>query len=59
MLSLHQQDRPDTQIEHSCSAGVGAVVLDDPGTSEDDILKWADAAMYRAKEAGRNQIWFH
>lgn len=27
--------------------------------SQSDILKWADAAMYQAKEAGRNGIKFH
>jgi GGDEF domain-containing protein len=35
-----------------------ALFLDHEG-HRDDILKWADAAMYQAKDAGRNQIRFH
>lgn len=28
-------------------------------TSREDILKWADAAMYQAKDAGRNAVQFY
>jgi GGDEF domain-containing protein len=31
----------------------------DDESSQDDIMKWADAAMYEAKDAGRNQIRFY
>jgi GGDEF domain-containing protein len=27
--------------------------------SNEEVLSWADAAMYQAKEAGRNQIQFY
>jgi GGDEF domain-containing protein len=27
--------------------------------SQNDILKWADTAMYQAKDAGGNRIKFH
>ncbi|MEF8700257.1 MAG: diguanylate cyclase [Candidatus Accumulibacter sp. UW20] len=46
-------------IEHHCTASIGvALFLAHPGR-RDDILNWADAAMYQAKKAGRNQICFH
>jgi len=44
-------------VEHRCSASIGVALFQD--TNQEDILKWADAAMYQAKEAGRNRIHFH
>ncbi|MBK8120042.1 MAG: diguanylate cyclase [Sulfuritalea sp.] len=37
-------------------AQLGVALFVDPEASQDEILKWADTAMYRAKEAGRNPI---
>jgi GGDEF domain-containing protein len=31
----------------------------DHDASQEDILKWADAAMYQAKEDGRNLVRVH
>ncbi len=41
------------------SASVGAVLTDDPTTSPGDLLRGADAAMYRSKQAGRNRFTVH
>lgn len=49
----------DTIVEHKCSASIGVVIFINHETSQDDILKWADDAMYQAKEAGRNLIRFY
>lgn len=46
-------------IEHRCSASIGVVLFVNHRASQDELLKWADAAMYQAKAAGRNQIRFH
>lgn len=43
-------------IEHYCSASIGATLFLGQQASEDELLKRADAAMYQAKEAGRNRI---
>ncbi len=45
-------------ILHHCTVSIGVVSFRSP-TSEDNILRWADRAMYQAKEAGRNRIQFH
>ena len=42
-------------VEHFISASVGAVVAH-PGAEAEDLLRDADAAMYRAKEAGEGSF---
>lgn len=49
----------DVTVEHACSASIGVIVFINHEASEDDILKWADDAMYQAKDAGRNSIRFY
>ncbi len=49
----------DTTVGHLCSASIGVVVFIDLDASPDDILKWADDAMYQAKDAGRNMVRFY
>jgi diguanylate cyclase (GGDEF)-like protein/PAS domain S-box-containing protein len=54
LLSQH-----DAKIEHHCSASIGVALFIDQHASQDDILIWADTAMYAAKDAGRNQVRFY
>lgn len=50
-------DRADDEIlEYHCTASVGLTVFAGNEASPDDILKWADAAMYQAKVKGNNAI---
>lgn len=45
-------------IYHKAAASIGIALFN--GKSDmDSILKWADSAMYQAKESGRNSIRFH
>ncbi|MCX7176430.1 MAG: diguanylate cyclase [Proteobacteria bacterium] len=57
-LSLRDAGKADT-IEHRCTASIGVALFIDHHASQDDVLRWADAAMYQAKDAGRNSIRFH
>ncbi|MFA5171544.1 MAG: sensor domain-containing diguanylate cyclase [Sulfuriferula sp.] len=45
-------------IEHHCTSSIG-VVLFKQKITQDDILRWADVAMYQAKADGRNLVRFH
>ncbi len=49
------EDQPKV-VEHHCTASIGVVVFGADGASQEDILKWADEAMYMAKDAGRNRV---
>ena len=57
-LTISHNGKSDTTVEHHCSGSIGVVMFVNHETGQDDILKWADAAMYQAKEAGRNLIRF-
>jgi len=56
---ITRQDGMDIMIEHQCTSSLGVVVFINDDGSMDEIFKWADSAMYKAKEAGRNLIRFY
>jgi diguanylate cyclase (GGDEF)-like protein len=58
-LSVTQPGDPDTTVEHHCTASIGVVLFVNHLSSQTDLMKWADAAMYQAKDAGRNTIRFY
>jgi diguanylate cyclase (GGDEF)-like protein/PAS domain S-box-containing protein len=48
----------DNGTEFNITASVGVVMTSDPYAGGEDLLRDADAAMYQAKERGRNQYQF-
>ena len=58
MTSGHE-GKADTMVEHRCTVSVGVVVFINHEVSPDEVLRWADMAMYQAKAAGRNSIRFY
>jgi diguanylate cyclase (GGDEF)-like protein/PAS domain S-box-containing protein len=57
-LTIKCKGKKDVHIEHSCTASIGVTLFLNHDASDSDILKWADMAMYEAKENGGNLIRF-
>ena len=58
VLKIQHEGTAETPVEHQCTASIGVALFSKHDAIEDDILKWADKAMYQAKEAGHNLIRF-
>lgn len=58
LLKHVQENGAEARVEHHCTASIGVVLYLDHEASREDILKWADMAMYQAKAGGRNSIRF-
>lgn len=58
LLTLDDNDQTEKMISYDCSASIGITLFlhDD---KQEEILKYADIAMYQAKINGRNQIKFY
>jgi diguanylate cyclase (GGDEF)-like protein/PAS domain S-box-containing protein len=58
LLTYKYQENVGTTVEHHCTSSIGVVLFVDHDVSQEDILKWADIAMYQAKQDGRNTTRF-
>jgi len=59
VLKFKNDHQAEATVSHHCTASIGVLVFVNHEASQNDILKWADTAMYQAKDAGGNQIQFH
>ena len=57
-LNVRQHDGTELAVEHACTSSIGATLYFDNEVRQEEILKRADSAMYRAKNEGRNRICF-
>jgi diguanylate cyclase (GGDEF)-like protein len=58
LKATHKGGEADS-IVHRCTASIGVTLFINNGFAQDDIVKWADTAMYLAKEGGRNTVQFY
>jgi diguanylate cyclase (GGDEF)-like protein/hemerythrin-like metal-binding protein/PAS domain S-box-containing protein len=57
-LAIDHKGRAEKFVEHYCTVSIGVAMFNDHKTSNDDVIRMADAAMYQAKDAGRNLVRF-
>ena len=58
-LTARHGEAREMSVTHRSAASIGVALFWGHIGTEEDVLKWADAAMYRAKAAGRNTVVFH
>ena len=54
-----QEFESDARVEIHCTASVGVTLLSPLEEDADILIKRADLAMYRSKDAGRNRVQFY
>jgi len=57
-LAVPGKAHPSRRIAHRCTSSIGVVVFASAHAHAEELTKWADAAMYQAKNEGRNRICF-
>ncbi|MCR6484636.1 GGDEF domain-containing protein [Amycolatopsis sp. OK19-0408] len=55
-LKVEYEDGVSVRVIDALSASIGVATYPDGGTAVDRLLQAADKALYRAKDAGRNQV---
>ena len=58
-LTVMHPGQESRTVEHYCSVSMGVALFVNHESSQGEIMKRADAAMYQAKYAGRNAIRFY
>ena len=58
-LKLSQDNARTATVKYHCSSSIGVVLFSGRSASAEEILKWADIAMYQAKADGRNTVRFY
>ena len=59
LLTFKHEDEAEKIVEHRCAASIGVALFIGHEAGAEDIVKWADIAMYQAKGCGRNLVRFY
>ena len=59
VLSVERESADAVTLVHRCTASIGVTLFIHSEASQEDILMRADAAMYQAKEQGRDRVQFY
>jgi diguanylate cyclase (GGDEF)-like protein/PAS domain S-box-containing protein len=59
LLTIRHEEIQATPLEHRCTTSIGVVLFMNHDASQDELVKQADLAMYRAKTDGANTVRFH
>ena len=59
VLSHTPEGEEEKQVTHCCTSSIGIALFHGKQSNMEDLLKWADMAMYQAKEEGRNTFRFY
>jgi len=59
LMKMKQANGTESTIEHRCTSSIGVVVFNEHVTNVEDIFKFADISMYKAKSSGGNAFWLH
>jgi diguanylate cyclase (GGDEF)-like protein/PAS domain S-box-containing protein len=57
-LASEHEETAQIIVHQDVGASIG-VAMFNPDTGAENVLKWADGAMYQAKQAGRRQVQFY
>lgn len=57
-LTIPRNGNTEVRAEHHCTSSIGVILFFSHEVSREDILRYADMAMYQAKDEGRNRVCF-
>ena len=58
-LTLQREGLVDVIVQHECSASIGVALFRNNEATQNEVIKWADTAMYQAKLDGGSSIRFY